>query len=226
MTHFKEVVEHEGRSTGAIGRKPFKITYISELEPVKRDNHHTLNKRNGTGTWTIQAGDTGNGISIRLSITFAQLMALNPTVQWQDLQIGQVVNIPCPDGGSGSTIYVIVAGDTGNSIAAAYGITFDQLSSYNPDVDWYDLQIGQTLLIPRPTTPIASPTISPDTSGSAQSTDLPAAASATLVVSDTMNNSAATSGSVLDDDGDDMPTASVTASEPSSSASMDPAITS
>lgn len=100
------------------------------------------------GTWTVQAGDTGNGIAARLSITFLQLAFMNPTIEWHNLQIGQVLNIPCSDGSSGATPYTVVAGDTGNAIAAANGITFDQLSAANPGVNWLNLQIGQVLLIP------------------------------------------------------------------------------
>lgn len=113
---------------------------------IRRAALNSLTKREGT--WTVQAGDTGNGIAARLSITFLQLAFMNPTVQWHNLQIGQVLNIPCSDGSSGAIPYTVVAGDTGNDIAAAHGVTFDELSAVNPGVDWYNLQIGQTLLIP------------------------------------------------------------------------------
>ena len=120
---------------------------------VARHNHldthtHQFSKRDGT--WTVQAGDTGNGIAVRLSITFEQLQMLNPGVNWYLLQIGQVLNIPCNDSSTGSTLYSVVAGDTGNAIAARYGITFSMLSQFNPGVDWNNLQIGQTLLVPTP----------------------------------------------------------------------------
>jgi len=75
---------------------------------------------------------------------------MNPTVSWKNLQIGQVLNIPCDDDSTGARVYTIVVGDTGDIIAAANSITFAQVDAFNPDVDWYNLKIGQTLLIPAP----------------------------------------------------------------------------
>ena len=123
-------------------------------------------------TWTVQSGDTGYGISIRLSINFAQLSALNPGVQWQALKIGQVLKIPCDDGSdTGSTAYTVVAGDTGNQIAAAYGISFEALANANPQVtDWRLLQIGQILIIPSSAPGGATSTVTISTSSLTSST--------------------------------------------------------
>lgn len=162
-----------GSLANVLSLAPPPETFMSRLAVATRDDHHIFNKRNGTGTWTVQAGDTGNGIAVRLSIQFAQLVSLNPSVQWNNLQIGQVLNIPCADGSTGSTVYTIVAGDTGNAISAAYGITFDQLSSFNPGVNWYNLQIGQTLVVPRPTAPVNRMASSSDDDGLDQSADQP-----------------------------------------------------
>ncbi|KAK5102477.1 hypothetical protein LTR70_000333 [Exophiala xenobiotica] len=120
----------------------------------RQDRAHAFVKR--ASTWTVQAGDTGNGIALRLSIDFIQLAFMNPSVQWNNLQIGQVLNIPCDDASTGARMYTVVAGDTGNAIAAANGITFAQLDAFNPDVNWYNLQIGQTLLVPAPGVPATS----------------------------------------------------------------------
>ena len=81
---------------------------------------------------------------------------MNPTVQWTNLQIGQVLIIPCEDDKMPApptgTQYTVVAGDTGNAIAAAAGITFELLDAANPGVNWYNLQIGQVLNLPSNTT--------------------------------------------------------------------------
>lgn len=143
---------HQALSTGSIAHlisttNGPEIFALQEARS-RNDRAHYLSKR--ASTWTVQAGDTGNGIAIRLSIDFIQLAYMNPNVQWRNLQIGQVLNIPCDDADTEARIYTVVAGDTGNAIAAAYGITFAQLDAFNPDVNWYNLQIGQTLLIPAP----------------------------------------------------------------------------
>lgn len=99
--------------------------------------------------WTVRVGDTGNKIAAQLGVQFFQLAFLNPTVHWRFLQIGSTLNVP-GDGSSGVHAYTVVAGDTGNAIAAANGITFAQLDAWNCNVDWYNLQVGQTLSVPSP----------------------------------------------------------------------------
>lgn len=100
----------------------------------------------GASNYTVIAGDTGNGIASKLGITFDQLSAANPGVNWNNLQIGQTVNVP--GGGSGTQSYSVVGGDTGFAIAQRFGISFDQLSAANPSVNWNSLSIGQVLNIP------------------------------------------------------------------------------
>lgn len=138
----------------------------------RQDRAHTFVKR--ASTWTVQAGDTGNGIAQRLSIDFIQLAFIDPGVQWNNLQIGQVLNIPCDDASTGARMYTVVAGDTGNAIAAAYGITFAELDAFNPGVNWYNLQIGQTLLVPAPGVPATSIAGSANTVSLEQGATVPA----------------------------------------------------
>jgi LysM repeat protein len=99
-------------------------------------------------TYQVVAGDTGASIANRLGITFDQLAAANPGVNWNNLQIGQSLNIPGAGGGGGVQRYSVVAGDTGFAIAQRFGVTFDQLSAANPGVNWNNLSIGQVLNIP------------------------------------------------------------------------------
>ncbi|KAK5088701.1 hypothetical protein LTR05_002922 [Lithohypha guttulata] len=116
-----------------------------------RSGSSYLSKRDSTwdSTWIVEAGDTGYRIAARLGVSFAQLSALNPGVQWNNLQIEQLLNIPCEDDeGTGSTSYTVISGDTGNAIAAAFGVSFTMLSAANPGVNWYNLRIGQVLNIP------------------------------------------------------------------------------
>jgi LysM repeat protein len=97
-------------------------------------------------TYTVIAGDTGNGIAGKLGFSFDQLSAANPGVNWNGLQIGQNLNLP--GGGGGTQRYSVIGGETGFAIAQRFGISFDQLSAANPSVNWNNLSIGQILNIP------------------------------------------------------------------------------
>ena len=48
-----------------------------------------------------------------------------------------------------STTYHVKSGDTGQSIAKQDNTTFQKLEKLNPDVNWNNLQIGSTLIVPR-----------------------------------------------------------------------------
>lgn len=145
------------------------------------------------GTWKVQAGDTGNGIAARLSIQFVQLAFMNQGVDWYNLQIGQVLNIPCAedvpmpiDGiGTGSFFYTVEAGDTGNDIAARSGITFEQLDAFNPGVNWYNLQVGQKLIIPSRQMAETTPGSATDKEGEQQGANMPAMESPSFTSSTT-----------------------------------------
>lgn len=96
--------------------------------------------------YSVVAGDTGTIIANKLGITFDQLSAANPGVNWNSLQIGQSLSLP--GGGGGTQKYSVVGGDTGFGIAQKFGITFDQLSAANSGVNWNSLSIGEVLNIP------------------------------------------------------------------------------
>lgn len=86
---------------------------------------------------TVEAGDTGYGISRQFGVPFDKLQAYNPGVNWNALNVGQ-------------RIYLVnwcrvEAGDTGYGVAAQMGISFAQLSAYNPGVNWNALKVGQEL---------------------------------------------------------------------------------
>lgn len=96
--------------------------------------------------YRVVAGDTGNVIASKLGVAFDQLSAANPGVAWNNLQIGQNLNVPGAEGSTQS--YSVVGGDTGFAIAQRFGITFDQLAAANPVVNWNNLSVGQVLSIP------------------------------------------------------------------------------
>jgi LysM repeat protein len=102
-------------------------------------------------TYTIKAGDTFSAIATELGTTVQTIEGLNPGVNPNDLQIGQVINIP------GTSTYTIAKGDTFSSIASRLGTTVQTLENLNPGINPDDLQIGQVIQVPPGTGPVPSP---------------------------------------------------------------------
>ncbi len=110
----------------------------------------------GTRSYTLQAGDTFYSLAQRFGTTVEAIMAANPGVDPDRLQIGQVICIPmvappppptrCPEN---TRPYRIQAGDTFFRLAKSFGTTVEAIMAANPGVDPERLQIGQIICIPR-----------------------------------------------------------------------------
>ncbi len=107
----------------------------------------------GSVAYTIRAGDTLFALAQRFGTTVQAIIALNPGIDPNNLQIGQVICIPqpisCP---VGSVAYTIRAGDTLFALAQRFGTTVQAIIALNPGIDPNNLQIGQVVCIPQPTT--------------------------------------------------------------------------
>ncbi len=105
--------------------------------------------------FTIEPGDTFIGIAGRFGYTLDALLAINPGIDPDRLQVGQQICLPPAPGGGpfpcyGGTIYQIQPGDTLYSVARRYGLTLQQLLAANPDITNPNyIQIGQPVCIPR-----------------------------------------------------------------------------
>ena len=81
-------------------------------------------------------------------------MAINPGIDPNNLQIGQVICIPrgvtppptCP---VGSFAYTVKQGDTLYQLAITYNTTVQAIMNLNPGLDPNNLRIGQVICIPR-----------------------------------------------------------------------------
>ncbi|MGI6527321.1 MAG: LysM peptidoglycan-binding domain-containing protein [Caldicoprobacterales bacterium] len=111
----------------------------------------------GTQPYIIRAGDTLFSLAVRFNTTVAAIMAANPGIDPNRLQIGQRICIPgapspgeCPNG---TQPYVIQAGDTLFSLAIRFDTTVEAIMAANPGIDPNRLQIGQRICIPRPGIP-------------------------------------------------------------------------
>ncbi|MBU5438758.1 LysM peptidoglycan-binding domain-containing protein [Tissierella sp. MSJ-40] len=107
----------------------------------------------GTFSYTIRSGDTFYLLAIRYNTTVEAIMAANPGVDPNNLQIGQRICIPgrvpptptCP---TGTFSYTIRSGDTFYLLAIRYNTTVEAIMAVNPGVDPNNLQIGQRICIP------------------------------------------------------------------------------
>lgn len=110
------------------------------------------------GKYTIKQGDNLYQLAKRYNTTVAELMKINPGIQPNYLQIGQVINVPAggaiqeniyhfPQGDYGT--YTIKAGDNLYQISKKYGTTVDELIAMNPGIQPLYLQIGQVINVPK-----------------------------------------------------------------------------
>lgn len=106
----------------------------------------------GGTPYTIIPGDSLFGLAKRFEITVDAIIAANPGINPQNLQIGQRICIPVPPSGScpGGFMYVIKANDTFYSIARRFGTVVPALIAANPNVNPDRLVIGQSICVPAP----------------------------------------------------------------------------
>lgn len=104
---------------------------------------------------TIKSGETLYGIAKAYNTTIERLIELNPGIASTSLQVDEVIMIQ-PNTTKDIIVqrdikqfvpYVVIAGDTYESVAAANGISVKVLKDANPDVA--KLKKGKTIYIPR-----------------------------------------------------------------------------
>lgn len=113
----------------------------------------------GGGSYAVRNGDNDWTIARKFDLTTKQLHALNPSVRWSSLQVGQKLRVP----GSTSVArapqtiavsykstghYKVTEEDNDWIIARKLSITVPALHKLNPGVNWNRLRPGQIINAP------------------------------------------------------------------------------
>lgn len=108
--------------------------------------------------YTVQDGDILGSIASRHSVTVADIVRWNPSLDPDRIRVGQTLVIrpgtaatAQASGGSSSDEYIVRSGDTLTGIAARLGVSYDAIVRANRNLDPDRLQIGQRLRIPQET---------------------------------------------------------------------------
>ncbi len=98
----------------------------------------------------IAAGETLFALGVKYNVGQEVITSANPDINWQHLQVGQIVAVPKM--GQERVVYQeheVQRKETLYSITHQYDITAEALAEVNPGVNVYALQKGQVLRIPK-----------------------------------------------------------------------------
>lgn len=129
-------------------------------------------------TYTVKEGENLTGIAAGFGINLSTLMALNPSITPEFLNVGDQLNIPNQGGSLTSTPipsgpqtmieYEVKAGDTLAGIATYFGSSINAIVRENNLASPDQIQVGQKLRIP-----VAASTPSPTAPSTVSSTPTP-----------------------------------------------------
>jgi peptidoglycan DL-endopeptidase LytF len=106
---------------------------------------------NGSTTYSIQPSDTFYSIARRFNVSLDALLAANPGINPDSLQIGQqicVPTLPTPTITCPGPTYTIRPGDTLYSLAQTLGFTVQTILAANPGINPNFLEVGRILCLP------------------------------------------------------------------------------
>jgi len=119
-----------------------------------------------TTAYTVQKGDTLTGIAVRHGLRWQDVVAVNPGISPNKLQVGQVIQLPgqvnlarpapvtssrpavAPAPSRAETVYVVKSGDTLSGIALKHGVKTAAILEANELKDANKISVGQKLQIP------------------------------------------------------------------------------
>lgn len=102
----------------------------------------------GTVVYTVKSGDTLSGIAQNFGVSVSNLQTWNNISNANEIYAGQTLLIYNSNGGGGAKVsYTVQSGDTLSGIAARFGVSVSQLSSWNGISDPNKIYIGQVLSV-------------------------------------------------------------------------------
>lgn len=99
-------------------------------------------------TYTIRMGDTIFSLANRFNTTVSAILAANPGLDPNRLQIGQEICIPVPAPPCPGFTYTVAPGDTVFSLARRFATSVEAILAANPGLIPERLAIGQRICIP------------------------------------------------------------------------------
>lgn len=106
--------------------------------------------------YTVEPGDTFWMIAQKTKTTVSDIINVNPGVNPNYLQVGQVICLPpivpygkTPECSTG-VYWEVVSGDTIYNIAKRLGVKVDEILALNPYINPQSLQVGQIICLPIP----------------------------------------------------------------------------
>ncbi|SIS39863.1 LysM peptidoglycan-binding domain-containing protein [Salimicrobium flavidum] len=98
---------------------------------------------------TVSPGTTLYSMAnLHTDVTLKNLYEWNPGIEPRNLQLGQEVRVAPPEENMPEQYHTVSPGSTFYSIANLHeGLTVEELYELNPDVDPYNLQLGQEIRV-------------------------------------------------------------------------------
>jgi LysM repeat protein len=152
--------------------RPASRTTTSRTSTTTTTSTRTTASSGRPRSHTVQPGETFYGIARKYGVTSAQLRALNPDVQWQNVRAGDVLRLPAnaraqgqpaarpspsadsdrpstqrPSSSARRRTHTVERGETLYGIARRYGVSVEALQRAN-DMDGDQVRAGQTLVLP------------------------------------------------------------------------------
>ncbi|MCL2104497.1 MAG: LysM peptidoglycan-binding domain-containing protein [Kiritimatiellaeota bacterium] len=132
-----------------------------------------MNRVATTTPYVVKKDDTVIGIAVRYGLRWQDVIAVNPDINPNRLQIGQVIQLPglvdlsktatprpaLPKMAAPSraeTVYVVKGGDSISEIALKHGVKVEDIRKANDLKDVNKISIGQKLTIPGATKSVAN----------------------------------------------------------------------
>lgn len=103
----------------------------------------------GTMSYTLEEGDTIEKIAEMFSTTEDIILQYNPNITYDMMIRGLTICVPYAINACEGEIYTIKSGDTLYKISRAYNVSVRDIMNANLNVDVYNLQVGETICIPR-----------------------------------------------------------------------------